>query len=109
MAWLLRGDEVLCSVEVAEAAAARVRGLLGRDGLEGTLLIPRCRSVHTLGMRFAIDVAFLDRHGKVVAIVAPMRRWRLGRSRIRARQVLEAEAGGFARWNLAVGDVLEVR
>ncbi len=108
MAWLVRGDAVLSSVDVAEAPGARVRGLLGRDGLDGALLIPRCRSVHTLGMRFAIDVAFLDRRGKVVSIVAPMRRWRLGRTRWRASQVLEAEAGAFERWELAVGDVLEV-
>ena len=108
MAWLVRGGDVLCSVEVAQAPAARLRGLLGRDGVEGALLLPSCRSVHTLGMRFPIDVAFLNRHGKVVAVVAPMRRWRLGRTRFRANQVLEAEAGSFDRWRLAVGDVLEV-
>jgi len=109
VAWLVRGDDVLCSIEVAESAGERVRGLLGRDGLDGALLLPGCRSVHTLGMRFAIDVAYLDRHGRVIAAVAPMRRWRMGRSRLRARQVLEAEAGAFDRWKLAVGDILEVR
>ena len=100
---------MLCQVEVAGTTGERLRGLLGRDGLEGALLLPHCRSVHTVGMRFAIDVAFLNRHGKVVAVVTPMRRWRLGRSRLRARSVLEAEAGSFAGWKLAVGDVLEVR
>lgn len=109
MAWLLRGGDVLCSVEVASAHTARMRGLLGRDGHEGAMLLPRCRSVHTLGMRFAIDVAFLDSGGRVVALVAPMLPWRLGRARLRARQILEAEAGAFARWQLALGDVLEVR
>ena len=109
MAWLVRGKDVLCSVEVATALAERVRGLLGRDGIEGALLLPSCRSVHTLGMRFAIDVAFLDREGRVVAVVAPMARWRIGRMRLRARQVLEAEAGAFERWKLVVGDVLEIR
>ena len=108
MAWLVRGDDVLCAVEVAETSAERLRGLLGRDRLEGALLLPRCRSVHTLGMRFAIDVAFLGRRGRVVALVAPMRRWRVGRTRFRASSVLEAEAGQFDRWGLAVGDVLEV-
>lgn len=107
--WLVRGDEVLTTVEVARNAAQRGRGLLGRDGLEGALLLPHCRSVHTLGMRFAIDVAFLGPEGDVVDVVAPMRPWRLGRPRLRARQVLEAEAGAFAGWNLAIGDVLEVR
>ena len=109
MAWLVRGEDVLCSVEVATAPAERMRGLLGRDGIDGALLLPHCRSVHTLGMRFTIDVAFLDRHGRVVGLKAPMRRWRIGRMRLRARQVLEAEAGTFDRWNLAVGDHLEVR
>ena len=109
MAWLVRGDDVLCSVEVAVAHAARVRGLLGRDGIEGSLLLPRCRSVHTIGMRFPIDIAFLDRDGRVMGMVMPMRPWRVGRARLKARQVLEAEAGAFDRWRIAVGDVLEVR
>lgn len=109
MAWLVRGEDVLCSLEVASHPAARVRGLLGRDGLEGALLLPGCRSVHTLGMRFPIDVAFLDRGGRVVALVAPMLPWRVGRARWRGRQALEAEAGAFDRWQLALGDVLEVR
>jgi len=107
--WLVRGEGVLCSVEVAESPGERMRGLLGRDGLEGALLLRRCRSVHTLGMRFAIDVAFLDRDGRVIGVVAPMRRWRIGRMRLGARQVLEAEAGAFERWALVAGDVLEIR
>ena len=105
----MRGDDVLCSVEVATAHGARARGLLGRDGLEGGLLLPRCRSVHTIGMRFPIDVGFLDRRGLVVGVVTPMRPWRLGRARLRARQVLEAEAGAFDRWRINVGDLLEIR
>ncbi len=109
MAWLVRGEEVLCPLEVASAHMARLRGLLGRDELNGALLLPGCRSVHTLGMRFPIDVAFLGRGGRVVGVVTPMRRWRVGRARWRARQVLEAEAGAFARWRIAPGDVLEIR
>jgi len=109
VASLVRGEEVLAPVEVADDPATRTKGLLRRDGSEGALLLPGCRSVHTLGMRFAIDVAFLDRRGRVVATVTPMRRQRLGRARWRAHQVLEAEAGVFAHWNLAPGDVLEVR
>lgn len=87
----------------------RLRGLLGVDGVDGALAFPRCRSVHTMGMRFAIDVAFLDKQGRVVDMVVPMVPWRLGRTRFRARQVLEAEAGAFVRWGLSVGDVLEIR
>ena len=107
MPWLLRDGEVLASLEVADAPAARTRGLLGRDGLEGALLLRPAAAVHTLGMRFAIDVAFCDADLVVLETVT-MPRWRLGRPRPSARAVLEAEAGAFARWRLAPGDVLEV-
>ena len=107
MPWLLRDGEVLASLEVADAPAARARGLLGRDGLEGALLLRPAVSVHTLGMRFAIDVAFCDADLVVLETVT-MPRWRLGRPRPSARVVLEAEAGAFTRWRLAAGDVLEV-
>lgn len=109
MAWLLRDGEVLASLEIADGAMARTRGLLGRDALEGALLIKPALSVHTIGMRFALDVAFCDGDLTVVDIVCGMRRWRLGRPRLGARSVIEAEAGSFERWKLAVGDVLEVQ
>ena len=58
MAWLVRGGEVLASLEVADTRAMCRKGLLGRDGIDGALLLVPARSVHTLGMRFDIDVAF---------------------------------------------------
>ncbi|KPI10980.1 protein of unknown function DUF192 [Actinobacteria bacterium OK074] len=89
-------------LETAETPAARHRGLLGRDGVEGALLLPGARSVHTLGMRFAIDVAYLDREFRVLA-VRTMRPGRIGRPRLRARSVLEAEAGALEGWGVRVG------
>jgi uncharacterized membrane protein (UPF0127 family) len=58
-----------CRVPVAERLPARLLGLalLDRDRAGPGLLIPRCRSVHTFGMRFPIDVVFLGRDGAVVA------------------------------------------
>lgn len=108
MAWLLRDGEVLASLEVADGAVARTRGLLGRDALDGALLIKPALSVHTIGMRFALDVAFCDRELVVVDMVCGMRPWRLGRPRLGARSVIEAEAGSFDRWKLSVGDALEI-
>lgn len=108
MPWLLRDDEVLASLEVATSMTDRSRGLLGRDGIEGALLLRPGRSVHTLGMRFDLDVAFCDA-GMVVLDTVTMRRWRLGLPRWQARCVLEAEAGAFDRWRLRPGDRLEVR
>jgi uncharacterized membrane protein (UPF0127 family) len=108
MAWLLRDGEVLASLEVAEARADRRRGLLGRDGIEGALLLCRTRAVHTLGMRFPIDVAWCD-GGLLVLRTATLARQRLSRPLLRARSVIEAEAGSFARWGLRPGDQLELR
>jgi uncharacterized membrane protein (UPF0127 family) len=87
---------------------ARRRGLLGRDGIEGALVLKGCRWVHTFGMRFAVDVAYLDENGVVVKTVH-MRRHRLGAPVWRARSVVEAQEGAFGRWGLRVGDVVELR
>ncbi|MGH9183010.1 MAG: DUF192 domain-containing protein [Acidimicrobiales bacterium] len=105
---MVRDGEVLVHLEVASGVVARARGLLGRDGIVGALLLRPATAVHTLGMRFAVDVAFCDADLVVVDVVR-MGPWRLGRPRPRARAVLEAEAGAFARWGLRPGDHLEVR
>lgn len=89
-------------LEVAASYGARRRGLLGRDGIEGALLITPCNSVHTFRMRFAIDVAYLDKELKVLD-VHTLRPGRLPLPRWRARHVLEAEAGAMARWGLRPG------
>ncbi len=61
MTWLLRDGDVLAAAEVLEGFGGRARGLLGRTGYDGAMVLPGTRSVHTIGMRFAIDVAFCDR------------------------------------------------
>jgi uncharacterized protein len=66
----------------------RLTGLAGRRDCEVALLLPRCRSVHTFGMRFALDLVWLGRGGEVVRVdrAVPPRRVRTCR---RARSVLE--------------------
>jgi uncharacterized membrane protein (UPF0127 family) len=108
VAWLLRDGDVLASLEVAGGPIGRGRGLLGRDSLDGALLLKPAMSVHTLFMRFPIDVAYCDADLRVLALVPDMRPWRLGAPRMKARAVLEAEAGMFERWALRVGDTLEI-
>jgi uncharacterized membrane protein (UPF0127 family) len=108
MPWLVRDGEVLATLEVAGSPRARGRGLLGRDGIEGAILLQPAKSVHTFGMRFAIDVAFVDGEMTVVKIVT-MKPWRMGLPVRRARGVIEAEAGVFGSWGLAVGDQLEIK
>lgn len=108
MSWLVSDARVLASVESAATRSDRRRGLLGRTGIEGAYLIEPCRWVHTVGMKFPIDVAFVDPEGVVVRTVQMPQR-RVGFPVVRARSVIEAEAGAFARWGLCVGDTIELR
>ncbi len=108
MAWLLRDNEVLATLDVAESFRDRSRGLLGRDGIDGALLLRPARQVHSFGMRFPIDVAFCTSDLEVLEIVG-MPPHRLGRPRLRAHCVIEAEQGAFERWHLRRGDRLEIK
>jgi uncharacterized protein len=98
------GDRILH----ADSWLTRLRGLLGRPEPgpgEGLMLTP-CRSVHMFGMRYPIDVAFLDRAGVVVATypgLAPGAgtSWHRG-----ARHALELPQGALAATGTSVGDRL---
>ncbi|MEV6178666.1 DUF192 domain-containing protein [Streptomyces sp. NPDC052015] len=89
-------------LEIAASYRARRKGLLGRDSVDGAMLLTPANSVHTFGMRMPIDVAYLDRRMRVLA-VRTMRPGRLGMPRPRARHVLEAGAGVMAGWGVRVG------
>ena len=106
--WLVSGGHVLASAERADDRRSRARGLLGRPGFEGALVLSRCRSVHTVGMQFSIDVAYLAADGLVLK-VAHMHRNRIGLPVWKATTVVEAQAGAFERWGLKVGDHVELR
>lgn len=108
MPWLVAGEHIVASLEIAETRRSRRRGLLGRDGIEGALLIDPVRAVHTMGMKFAIDVAHLDADHRVISVVT-MAPNRMGRPRWRARTVLEAEADSLRHWGIEEGVCLEVR
>jgi uncharacterized membrane protein (UPF0127 family) len=108
MTWLLRGGDVLAAAEVVRSSFPLGQGLQGRDSYSGALVLERTRAVHTFGMRFPLDVAYCD-EDLVVVRVRRMRPWRVGLPCLRARLVIEGEAGSFERWGLAVGDTLEMR
>ena len=109
MPMLVFSDGRRVPLEIAGSRAARRRGLLGRHSAGGgAMLLTPCRNVHTLGMRFAIDVAHLSASNTVLR-VRTMKANRLGPTVWRSRAVLEADAGAFAAWGLAVGDRLEVQ
>jgi uncharacterized membrane protein (UPF0127 family) len=80
-------------IRVARSAWARLVGLALRGRpRDQALLLPRCRSVHTFGMRFALDLVWLDRAGRVIEVEHGVPPGRLRRRR-EATAVLEAPAG----------------
>ncbi|KAF2777860.1 DUF192 domain-containing protein [Streptomyces sp. OM5714] len=101
------GGTVRAPLQIAGSYRARTKGLLGRDSIEGAMLLTPANSVHTFGMRMPIDVAYLDRRLKIIA-VRTMRPGRLGLPRMRARHVLEAEAGAMNRWGVRAGTRIAV-
>ncbi len=104
-AGLMCGAEVVLShLEVADNPLSRMRGLLGRDGLDedGGLLIVPCNSIHMFFMRFAIDAVFLSRELRVLKIYENLKPWRLAGC-FAAYSVLELRAGRVARTGLTVG------
>ncbi|MFJ5776002.1 DUF192 domain-containing protein [Streptomyces sp. NPDC093094] len=94
-------------LEIATSYRARTKGLLGRDEVTGALLLSPAGSIHTFGMRIPIDVAYLDRNLRILAL-RTMPPNRLGLPRLRARHVLEAAAGSMRTWGLRAGTEVEV-
>lgn len=94
--------EVSVPLEIAASYRARTKGLLGRDSVDGAILLSPASGVHTFRMRIPIDVAHLDRNLVVIA-VHTMKPGRLGLPRLRSRHVLEAEAGTMEGWGLRAG------
>ncbi|MDX6718234.1 MAG: uncharacterized protein QOJ63_488 [Solirubrobacteraceae bacterium] len=88
---------------VASTRRSRMLGLARLDALPADrgLLLEPCRSVHTVSMRFALDLVWLDADGRAVRLdegVAPRR----VRTCLRARSVVETAAGGGARFRAAL-------
>ncbi len=104
---LVVDGRIAAPVEVAGTRRTRARGLLGRTGVEGALLLPRTSSVHALGMRFPLDVALCTEDLEVVA-VRELRPGGLVLPRRSVRTVLEAERGAFHRWGLGPGSRLAI-
>lgn len=99
-------------VRVANTYLSRLVGLLGKGpnwavADRGLWIIPS-HGIHTLGMRFAIDVIFLNRNRSVVHTHQNLRPWRVSRVITKARSVLELPPGTIARTQTEVGDQIEI-
>ena len=103
-----QGTVLADRADIADTAPLRNRGLLKRTALqsgEGLWIVP-CEGVHTIGMKFPIDVVFLNRNKKVLKIRRDMKKWRMAIC-LRGHSVLELPSGMCATANTVVGDQLE--
>jgi uncharacterized protein len=93
--------------EVADTALRRVRGLLGRTGLDRgeAMLLRPAPSIHTCFMKFPIDAVFVDRDLRVVGVSEQIPPWRFARAR-GTHSVIELAAGECRRLGIATGDRL---
>lgn len=103
-----RNTELASNVELADTSAKRSKGLLGRNGLspgEGLWIVP-CESVHTFGMRFAIDLVYLDRLHRIRKIRRNVVPWRLSGC-LTAHSVIELASGTIQEQDIQRGDQIE--
>jgi uncharacterized membrane protein (UPF0127 family) len=105
-----RGSEVGGRVDVARSFWQRGLGLMFRGSLpeDGGLVIDPCGSIHTMWMRFPIDVLYVDREHRVVRADEAMRPWRIGPLRTGGRYVVELPAGAIRASGTRAGDRLRL-
>jgi len=110
-AWLTnltRGRVLGTRIAVADRWWLRLRGLLGRPplGAGGGVLLTPCRAVHTFGLSYPVDVAFLDRRGAVVALYHRLAPGNASRWHRAAVYALELPVGTLAMTETRQGDTL---
>ena len=99
------------TVLIADGPFSRMRGLLGKKSLPDrhALIISPCNSVHTCFMRFPIDVLFLNKENKVIAVVNAMKPFRLSKVYFNVHFVIELPAGTTGSSLTSPGDTLFIR
>jgi uncharacterized membrane protein (UPF0127 family) len=100
------------SLVVADSHWSRFRGLMATDAGRfpagsGLWIVP-CRGVHTFGMRFPIDVLYLDSEKRVVHLEHNLRPWRMAPIRLKAATVIEVPCGTLHGTQTGIGDVLDI-
>ncbi|MFO7897658.1 MAG: DUF192 domain-containing protein [Planctomycetota bacterium] len=103
------GTTVIDPLHVPRRAADRMRGLLGRDALDDGegMWLRRCRMIHTIGMRFPIDLVYLTDRGEVCKVVESLPPWRISAC-LGADSVIELQGGAARRLGLGPGTRLSI-
>ena len=105
-----RNTTVGDKIELADSSLTRMWGLLGRSGLGtgGGLWIAPSSGVHTMGMKFPIDVVGLDRNKRVVKLWHSLVPYRVTSVSMKISSVIELAAGEILRAGIELGDELAV-
>jgi uncharacterized membrane protein (UPF0127 family) len=101
---------VIGEISVADSSLTRFLGLMGRKGLpagEGLWIKPSS-GVHTMWMRFTIDVVALDKHRKVCALWPQLKPWRISPVSFKVASVVELAPGAIGQLGIEVGDQFEM-
>jgi len=102
---------ILHDIEVAESFFSKLTGLIFKKNLkEGSgFLIENCNNIHTLWMRFPIDVLYLDEGGRILHMLYSVKPFRFTSSIKGAVKVLEIKSKAAAGLGLKVGDILRFK
>jgi uncharacterized protein len=104
---------VAAYVDAATSCWPRMKGLLGRppqsfvDG-QGLWIEP-CQWIHTIGMAFPIDVAYLDANRRIIHLYRKLAPFRIAALKLKAHAVLELPPGVLTRTGTNIADILELR
>jgi len=104
------GVELANQAEIADNIFTRFKGLLGRKVFEPgeALIITACSSVHMFFMRFPIDILFCTKDLTVIELQNHLRPWRLSKTVLSAKTVIELPSGTIERADIKLGDELKV-
>lgn len=104
----LKGETFVSQAVLTRTPLQRLFGLAFRQrlGAEEALWLKPCYSIHTWGMRFPLDVVFLDSSGRILGLLEDVRPWRICRTFVKTRSVLEMNSGTITDRGLKVGDNL---
>ena len=104
------GTMIANHTEVAETSFTRMKGLLGRTSLDAGagLWIKPSSGVHTIAMKFAIDVIGLDGNRRVIKLWQNLVPYRITSVSTKLRSVVELPSGRIAECSVKLGDMLEI-
>ncbi|MEI6092283.1 MAG: DUF192 domain-containing protein [bacterium] len=100
--------KILADVKIANNPVDRLKGLMFDKDMTNmdAFFIPRCNWIHTMFMRFPIDVIYLDDKYKIVDVDSNVLPWRMCLPRFKAKHVLELKSGFLLNNKIYAGEVL---